>query len=94
MKLKRFFAILFISVILGGCGQAGSDDEASLKDNEDENIKELVNNYSSGNHDDGSASITSKQLFVKTSDGKELVYDVSGEDFFVSIAPYVNQTHP
>ena len=40
MKLKAaFLAVLLISIVLAGCGQTGSNDEAALKV---DNIKELV----------------------------------------------------
>ena len=94
MKLKIFLAIFFISVILVGCGQDGTNNEVSLKESKVENIKELVRDYSLGNIENGSASITSQQLIVKKKDGSEVVYDLSEGDFFVSIAPYINETHP
>lgn len=93
MKLKILLAILF-TVVLAGCGSIGSNNDASLQENEVENIRELVRDYSSGNKKNESASITSQQLIVKKSNGDEVAYDLSEEDFFVSIAPYVDQTHP
>ncbi|GAA0343503.1 hypothetical protein GCM10008967_37450 [Bacillus carboniphilus] len=94
MKLKIVFGILFVSLIMSGCGQADTNDELSVKENDVENIRQLVSDYSLGTIQDESASITSQQLIVKKSDGDEYVYDLSDEDFFVSIAPYVDQTHP
>lgn len=91
MKVKLFLSVLLISIVLAGCGQADSNDDAALKA---DNIKELVNDYSAGNVKSESASITSQQLLVKKADGEELVYDLPKEEFFVSIAPYVNETHP
>ena len=92
MKIKAIFlTVSLISVVLAGCGQAGSNDEAAPKV---DNIKELVSDYSLGNIKNESASITPQQLIVKKDDGDEIVYDLSKEDFFVSIAPYINQTHP
>jgi hypothetical protein len=41
-----------------------------------------------------SASISSTQLTVKESDGKTASYSLPKDEFFVSIAPYVNKTHP
>ena len=66
----------------------------SSKENETQNIKELVSGYSTGNIKAESASITSQQLIVTDSDGSESVYDLPENDFFVSIAPYANETHP
>lgn len=64
MKIKIFLAVLLISIVLAGCGQADSNDEAALKA---DNIKDLVNDYSIGNIKSESASITSQQLVVKKS---------------------------
>lgn len=94
MKAKVFLTIIFISAVLVGCGQADSNEDTSLKDKEVKNVRELVGDYSSNKTKNVSASITSQELIVKNSNGNELVYDLSGEDFFVSIAPYVNETHP
>lgn len=94
MKVKFFFPFLFIIAVLVGCGQADSNDEASLKEKDVENVKELVSDYSSNKTTDDTASITSQELIIKKSDDNEVVYDLSEEDFFVSIAPYINETHP
>lgn len=90
MKIKLVLAASLISMALAGCGQADSKDDAL----ETEDIKALVKDYSVGNIKTGSASITSEQLIVKESDGEELSYDLPKEEFFVSIAPYANETHP
>ena len=58
------------------------------------NVRELVSDYSSNKTKEEKASITSQELIVMNSDETEVVYDLSGEDFFVSIAPYVTETHP
>jgi uncharacterized membrane protein len=96
MKAKIFLAIFFVSVLLVGCGQAESKDEASSsKETEVKNVRELVSDYSSDKSKDEKASITSQELIIMNSDGEETaVHDLSGEDFFVSIAPYENETHP
>jgi ABC-type oligopeptide transport system substrate-binding subunit len=94
MKLKLTAVALLLTGVLAACGTESTNEGKSIKENETQNMKELVHNYSVGNISNESASITSHQLFVKDSKGNELVYDLSGEDFFVSIAPYVNETHP
>ncbi len=91
MKIKLVLAASLISMALAGCGQADSKDDAA---SETEDIKALVKDYSVGNIKTGSASITSEQLIVKESDAEELSYDLPEEEFFVSIAPYANETHP
>jgi hypothetical protein len=94
MKAKIFLPILFMSAVLVGCGQADSNNEATSKETEVVNIKEVVSDYSSNKTTIDTASITSQELIIEKSDGNELAYDLSEEDFFVSIAPYVNETHP
>lgn len=80
--------------VLVGCNKAGTNEEASVKENEVENVKQLISDYSTGKKKNESASITSQHLIVEKSDGKEITYDLPEEEFFVSIAPYINQTHP
>src|SRR5699024_5715029 len=41
-----------------------------------------------------SASITSKELIVTEKDDSESVYPLPENEFFVSIAPFINETHP
>ncbi|WP_067836278.1 CueP family metal-binding protein [Amphibacillus sediminis] len=57
-------------------------------------IEELVHNYSIGNHNDISASITSEQLIVTKQNNEEITYDLPDDQFFISIAPYQDETHP
>lgn len=59
-----------------------------------EDVRELVEGYSAGTLNAEAASISSHDLMVKDSDGSQTTYDTSEEEFFVSIAPYVDETHP
>lgn len=63
------------------------------EDQETLNIRELVNDYSIGAKKAEAASITSEQLVVTDSDG-DSTYALPEDDFFVSIAPYIDGTHP
>ncbi len=72
----------------------GNDESNEPVESESQNIVELVNDYSVGNITDQTASITSHELIVTNSDESELTYDLPEDKFFVSIAPYVDQTHP
>jgi maltose-binding protein MalE len=97
MKLKifvTFASILLVSVFLVACGGKSSNEESSSQVMETEDIKALVHDYSVGNIKDQSASITSEQLLVTDSDKKQYVYDLPEDEFFVSIAPYIDSTHP
>jgi len=94
MKLKMFAATLFAIVVLGACNGEGSKVENSVKEMDTQDIKELVAEYSGNKATEESASITSSQLIVTDQEGKEFAYALPKDEFFVSIAPYVNQTHP
>jgi hypothetical protein len=68
--------------------------ESATTDHDVDNIKELVHDYSVGNITNQSASITSHELIVTDSEGNQVSYDLPEDEFFLSIAPYVNETHP
>ena len=87
---KRILAVigLWCMFLLIGCN-SGVQSNKEIQD-----IRKLVQKYSVSTADDVSASITSNKLIVKDEDDKEIAYDFSEEEFFVSIAPYVEETHP
>lgn len=92
MRFKFMIVTVLISFLLVACNGENSNEESiSL---EPEEIKELVNDYSVRNKTAESASITSTQLIITDSDAKESVYELPEEEFFVSIAPFINETHP
>nr|WP_275896254.1 CueP family metal-binding protein [Paraliobacillus sediminis] len=76
-----FVAVLFIVIF------NNSEEKETL------NIRKLVNEYSIGAKKAEAASITSEQLVVTDSDG-DSTYALPEDDFFVSIAPYIDETHP
>ncbi|MDQ0156135.1 hypothetical protein J2S07_002453 [Robertmurraya andreesenii] len=92
MKNKFILSALLSATLLTACSAGDSNEDASPK--QDVNIKDLVQEYSGVKMEDKSASITSKELLIKDENRKETTYDLTGEEFFVSIAPYVNETHP
>ncbi|ASK62245.1 hypothetical protein CFK37_08765 [Virgibacillus phasianinus] len=93
MKLKVIFVLFFLSLVLVAC--SNSADKGNTSETEHaENIKKLVHGYSTGKLEAKSASITPQELTVVDANENEKVYKLTGEKFFVSIAPYVNQTHP
>ena len=93
MKFKFLGSAFLAAVLLAGCsGENVAEEKTENTSNtiETQNIKELVSGYSTGEIEAESASITSDQLIVN----KTEVYDLPKDEFFVSIAPYINQTHP
>lgn len=96
MRLRIIVVTLLASVLLVACNGESSTEESSPKINEAKDVKQLVQDYSVGNIGKGieSASITSTQLIITDSDNKESVYHLPEEEFFVSIAPFINETHP
>jgi hypothetical protein len=95
MKRKIVVATVLATVALGAYIFTGGVERNSPNENKDtQSVKQLVDNYSSGNIKARSASITSKQLIVNEGEANSLTYDLPENEFFVSIAPYVDKTHP
>jgi len=89
------FKILGIAFLAAGLLTACNGGEQTAEpEKQQQDIKELVSDYSTGEIKGHKASITSQELTIDDSEGAKQVYDISEEDFFVSIAPYENQTHP
>ncbi|WP_335871123.1 CueP family metal-binding protein [Bacillus sp. 2205SS5-2] len=88
---KTILLTLAAAVLLAACGDdtTQSNSETDLKA-----TKELVQSYSEGSIQAENASITSEHLIVQETDGEEKVYELPEEEFFVSIALYVKNTHP
>jgi outer membrane murein-binding lipoprotein Lpp len=98
MKRTIFAVGLAASMLLAGCASNDERNEATESQteatNEVQDIKKLVNDYSVGNIEDQKAAINSHQLIVTNSDDSQVTYDLPEDEFFVSIAPYIEQTHP
>lgn len=90
MKSKvSIIVLLLLSALLMACNSGSETEEVNKQD-----IKKLVHQYSVGEFTDQSASITSTELIVTNSDESETIYPLPEDEFFVSIAPYINETHP
>lgn len=85
-KLKLLATPFLVALLLTAC--SGETNIAT------QDLKEMVNDFSVGTKKDQSASITSTHLIVTSSNGDKTEYDLSEEDFFISIAPFINETHP
>ena len=92
---RNFFAVIgLVAVALGVYFFVINGESNEPLEKETGNIKESVHDYSVGNIKKQTASITSQQLIVTDRDEKQLTYDLPEDEFFVSIAPYVEETHP
>ena len=89
MKKRLLIAFgILLSLMLAACSNDSSDGS------EAKDTKEKVHEYSVGSfEDDVTASITSHELIVNDN-GKETTFDLPSDEFFVSIAPFVENTHP
>ncbi|MGN7477813.1 CueP family metal-binding protein [Solibacillus silvestris] len=106
MKWKIAIASLFAATVLAACGEEKETvSEAIEKNNVEEteksatpqqadDIKNLVAEYSANKTTDEKASITSTQLIVTDANDNEITYALPEDEFFVSIAPYIQGTHP
>lgn len=74
-------------IILAACNNGVANEEV-------QDIKGMVRDYSNGSYNDVSAIITSNELIVTDSENNKTTYDLPKDEFFVSIAPFVNTTHP
>lgn len=89
MNYKGLLFALLSIMVLGACSSSSDSIESA------EDVRDLVDEYSAGNfEDDHSASISSTELIITNEDESKDVYDLPEDDFFVSIAPFQNETHP
>ncbi|RSD27887.1 hypothetical protein EJA10_08590 [Mesobacillus subterraneus] len=89
--MKLLGVALLAAGLLAGCS---GGEESAKTDQKQQDIREMVNDYSKGKVKGHNASITSHELIIAKGEGDKQVIDLSEEEFFVSIAPYEDQTHP
>ncbi|ARF16053.1 CueP family metal-binding protein [Sporosarcina ureae] len=99
MKGKMMAMLLLTTALSVGCSNENADNtvqktQETQETQESVDIKELVNDYTVRNEVAASASITSSELIVTDDDENVTTYDLPEDEFFVSIAPFVNTTHP
>ncbi|OAB28291.1 hypothetical protein PMSD_22425 [Paenibacillus macquariensis subsp. defensor] len=83
-----------VALGIGAFMFVGSVDRNVPTEIDAQSIKTMVHEYSTDILTAKSASITSKQLIVTENDEQSSTYDLPDNEFFLSIAPYVDQTHP
>lgn len=94
MKWKALAVPGAIVIALGVYLLAGNAGDSKKTSIEASDVKQMVHDLSTRNMTAESASITAKQLIVTDQNAKETAYDLPQEEFFLSIAPYINKTHP
>ncbi|RKD23223.1 hypothetical protein BEP19_11830 [Ammoniphilus oxalaticus] len=84
-----------MSILSVACGNTNSNEEQTGQQVDAVLIKQLVHDYSVEDFKgEVQASITSDELIVTNNNGDKEIYQLPEEEFFVSIAPYIEQTHP
>lgn len=89
--MKKSFLIVslfLLSLVTAAC----NNNDSASNEAETQDIKEKVHAYSVGSFDNVSASITSEELIV-TDQGKKTSFELPEDEFFVSIAPFIENTH-
>lgn len=94
MKWKALAVPGAIVIAVGVYLLAGNAGESKNTSIEASDVKQMVHNLSTRQLAAESASITPKQLIVTDQNAKETTYDLPKDEFFLSIAPYINKTHP
>ncbi|MHA0857275.1 CueP family metal-binding protein [Paenibacillus sp. CMAA1364] len=94
MKKKVWLASGLVIVALSTYIIVGGMDREESNNQSVQDIKQLVSEYSASKMDHVSASITSQQLIVNDVNKQSITYDLPDDEFFVSIAPYIEVTHP
>ncbi len=91
MRLRTILSFLLIILLFAGCSNQADQQEEALSAEE---LKDLVYQYSIDEKDAKSASITSTELIIAEKDDKETSFTLPENEFFVSIAPFIDETHP
>lgn len=95
MKNRYMAGLLLVasaSLLLSGCTDGKQGKEGIARPAEE--IKQMVKALSTDKLSAEDASITSHQLIVTNTDQSKTAYALPKDEFFVSIAPYLNDTHP
>lgn len=88
--MKKRLLILFTVLFMFTLVACNNDTKPELKSDD---IKETVHAYSVGQFDNVTASITSHELIVKDHEENTTSYPLPSDEFFVSIAPFIEYTH-
>lgn len=87
MRVNLSVILMFVLAVIVGCSN-GVGNENTV------DIKQMVEDYTVGNVEAASASITSSELIVTDDKQDETRYELPEDEFFVSVAPFKTETHP
>nr|WP_145406259.1 CueP family metal-binding protein [Paenibacillus xylanexedens] len=83
-----------VLILLGTYLIANTAGRDKAEQAEGTDVRKLVEDISTGREKPQSASISATTLTVTETGNKETTYTLPENEFFLSIAPYVQQTHP
>ncbi|MCP1132499.1 CueP family metal-binding protein [Paenibacillus polysaccharolyticus] len=93
-KTLWIIASVALVIVLGTYLIANTVGQKKTEQADAPDIRKLVEDISTGRETPQSASISATTLTVTDAGNQETSYDLPEDEFFLSIAPYVEQTHP
>lgn len=91
----RIQLILLLTIfIIAACNEGNVDTDKTSIQEEANEVKHLIDEYNGNFESEDSASVTGTELIITDKDGKANSYPLPEEEFFVSIAPFKEFTHP
>jgi hypothetical protein len=94
MKKNKLIIPIFITIVFAITVMMLINQNNRYEKMDSEDVKQLVQDFSSGNKSAATASISSDTLTLNTLENEELIYQLPKDEFFVSVAPYLIETHP
>ncbi|MBZ9534112.1 CueP family metal-binding protein [Cytobacillus oceanisediminis] len=94
MKKNKLIIPIFITIIFAVTVLLIINQNNRYEKMDGKELKQLVQDYSAGKKSATTASISSDTLTVNTLENDELIYRLPKDEFFVSFAPYLTETHP
>ncbi|QKS69975.1 hypothetical protein FLK61_24680 [Paenalkalicoccus suaedae] len=89
----RIIILLLVSfsIFLAGCGSTDSADSTATSN---ENVKDLIYSYSTGENTEGTAVVNATELLITDESNNQVSHELPEDEFYVSIAPFFSTTHP
>src|SRR5699024_9825188 len=94
MKRRLIIPLFLLIFTLASCKNPVESINDATGDEVDEEILELIEEYNGNREATESASVTATHLIITDENEEETVYPMPEDNFFVSIAPYKERTHP